>query len=67
MSNADELREILRENSLKSKDVAEIIDVSLDTVKSWLISSSSKRYRPMKDRDIDYLRLKLLEKQRSSK
>lgn len=59
MSNADELREIMRENKLKSMDIVELIDVSLATVRAWLIHKDSPKHRPIKNRDLEFLRLKI--------
>lgn len=62
MNNADQLRAIMSEHKLKAKDVAKLIHVSVDTVRSWLVHSGAEKHRPVKYRDIDYLRLKIKEK-----
>lgn len=62
MNNGEKLREIMHENSLKPGDIADLIDVTAQTVRSWLVDESSIKYRPMKNRDFDYLRLKMKEK-----
>lgn len=58
-TNAEQLREIMADNNLKAKDVSKLIDVSIDAVRSWLIHSGAPKHRPMKNRNLDYLRLKL--------
>ena len=64
MTNAEQLRVIMTVNNLKADDVADLIDVSLDTVKSWLVHSGAAKYRPMKSRDVDYLQLKIEQNKR---
>lgn len=59
MTNSDELRLIMAENKLKAADIAECIDVSIHLVRAWLLNADAARHRPMKNRDLDYLRLKL--------
>jgi hypothetical protein len=57
--NQQELRKIMEINNLKNMNVAEILSVSIDTVKSWLSQDDSDRYRPISDRNLEFLRLKL--------
>ena len=59
MTNAEQLRAIMSENKLKAADVAELIDVSLASVNAWLVHAGAGRHRPMKNRDLDYLQLKI--------
>ena len=62
MSNARKLKALMVTHSIDSDRVARLIGVSLYTVRAWLVSPESGKHRPMKDRDLDYLKLKLLEK-----
>ena len=59
MSNARNLKALMVTHSLKSREVADLIGVSLYTVKAWLINEGAGKFRRMKDRDLEYLRLKL--------
>lgn len=62
MTNNEQLREIMRFRKLKAVDVAGLIGNSAESVRGWLVDPSSKRYRAMKDRDLEYLLMKLEEK-----
>lgn len=59
MNNQDRLRQLMREHELSVKDVAGLLDMALDTVKAKLKPSSSRSARPVYDRDLEYLKLKL--------
>ena len=49
---ADRLREIMRERGLTRAQVARLLDVSLDTVHSWLRPPGNRAHRAMKAREI---------------
>ncbi len=55
-SNADQLREIMRENELNSQAIADLIDVSLKTVRCWLLHSGSEGHRKMKSRELKFIK-----------
>ncbi len=59
MNNADKLRRLKKEHELTTDDIAEKLGVSAYTVKSWLLHEESEAHRVMKDRDMEFLRIKL--------
>lgn len=60
MCNANKLRAEMVLNDLRAHDIADLIQVSIYTVRAWLISPESERHRIMKPRDLDYLRAKIM-------
>ena len=62
MTNRDKLKQIKLDYDLSNQDIADLLDVSLTTVISWLYPTTSKAHRPMKDKDLNYLNLLLAER-----
>jgi hypothetical protein len=62
MTNAEALRLIMSEHKYKAEDIADLIDVSIHLVKAWLLHSGAERHRPMKDRYLEHIQLKIKEK-----
>ncbi len=61
MTNAHKLRQLKEEHGLVNADIAQLLGVSIYTVRSWLRQSQSEAYRPMGDRELEFLNLKLKE------
>lgn len=59
-TNAEQLRKIMALHNLKAKHIAKLIDVSISLVRAWLVHEGSAKYRKMKDRDLDYLKCKIV-------
>ncbi len=57
--NASKLRQLKAQHELTRQDVADLLGVSPYTVKSWLLHEGSEAYRPMGDRELEFLNLKL--------
>lgn len=62
MNNQEYLKAVMAANGLQQKDIAEICGVKPPTVTGWLADPSVKYHRPMADRMIDLLKLKLRQK-----
>ena len=58
MKNREKLREIMNDKELTYNDVAKILGVKLETVRSWLYPSTCKAFRNMPDHRIWTLRSK---------
>ena len=59
MNNRERLMEIISDNSLERRDVAEMLMVKQDEVDSWLLSAESKNHTVMPDMAIELLELKM--------
>ncbi len=59
MTNVELLREYKRVYGLTSQKVADVLEVSVRTVSSWLAKPESTNYRVLKDSQIKYLKLAL--------
>lgn len=59
MTNNDRLREIIKREHLKRRQVAELLGVSLDTVHAWLRPEGNRSYRDCPARQVEFLELKL--------
>ena len=59
MNNRELLMEIISDNSLERRDVAEMLKVKTDEVDSWLLSAESKNHTPIPDMAIELLQLKM--------
>jgi predicted transcriptional regulator len=58
-SNQSKLRAIIKERGLKRREIAELLNVSIPAVNSWLSPANNKMHREMPDRMIEFLELKL--------
>ena len=58
-SNVAELRRIMKDHKLSRKDVAELCDVSIHTVKAWLLPAHAKAHRTFRDKELRSLKLEL--------
>ena len=58
MENREKLREIMNDNQFTYNDIATILEVKLETVKSWLLPSTCKAFRNMPNHRIRSLRQK---------
>ncbi len=58
-NNAITLRELMRVYGVNSQKVADLLQVSIYSVRAWLIHSGSEKYRPMTDRNLKMLKLVL--------
>ncbi|NKB38311.1 MAG: hypothetical protein GKR93_14295 [Gammaproteobacteria bacterium] len=59
MNNRERLMEIISDNGLERRDVAEMLMVKQDEVDSWLLSTESKNHTAMPDMAIELLELKM--------
>ncbi len=57
--NARTLRELMRVYGINSQKVADLLQVSIYSVRAWLIHDKSEKYRPMTDRNLKMLKLVL--------
>ncbi len=53
------LKVLMKRHSLSVKDVATLMDVSEQTVKSWRVKNDSVAYRYMPKRTLELMKLKL--------
>ncbi len=58
-TNPEKLMKIMADHNLNRFAIANLLDVHLRTVGSWLAPESSNSYREMPSRWIDYLQLKI--------
>ena len=56
-SNPEILNEIIRDYGLNAEKVAEMLSVSIHTVRSWTIHKDAPKHRNMPDRHIKLLKL----------
>lgn len=56
MTNAEILRQLMKDYGLTRKKTAVLMQLSEDAIDSWLRSSTNKSYRPMPDREITFLK-----------
>lgn len=61
-SNADFVRAYKRLYKLTTDDIAEIIMLAPNTIKSWLLKEDSSNHSPMKDRELAFLECRLQER-----
>ncbi len=59
MNNRERLMEIISDNSLERRDIAEMLKVKQEEVDSWLLSAESKNHTAMPDMAIELLELKM--------
>ena len=59
MNNRERLMEIITENELERREVAEMLKVKQEQVDRWLLSNESKNHEEMPEMAIELLELKL--------
>jgi hypothetical protein len=59
MNNRERLMDIIVDQKLDRREIAEMLKVKTDEVDHWLLSSESKNHREMPDMAIELLELKL--------
>jgi hypothetical protein len=59
MNNRERLMDIIVDQKLDRREIAEMLKVKIDEVDHWLLSSESKNHREMPDMAIELLELKL--------
>ncbi|TAJ95229.1 MAG: hypothetical protein EPO31_02290 [Gammaproteobacteria bacterium] len=59
MNNRDYLIEMISDNQLDRRDVAEMLKVKRETVDRWLLSNEATQHEEVPDMAIELLRLKL--------
>ena len=64
MKNVDRLREYKATYGLTNEKVAQLLDVSIRTVKSWLARQGSTNNRPMSDGRLNHLKLRCRDRKR---
>lgn len=53
--NINQIQKLIKQYDLKQQDVCKILNCSLDTVKSWLASPESNRFRKIPEFKYEYL------------
>lgn len=59
MNNRERLMEIISDNSLERREIAELLKVKQEEVDSWLLSPESKNHAAMPDMAVELLELKM--------
>jgi hypothetical protein len=59
MTNAEHLRQLIRDHQLTRARTAELCDASIHSVHSWLLPPSNKAHRNMPNTKLRLLRLEL--------
>jgi hypothetical protein len=62
MNNRERLMDIISENNLERRDVAELLSVKPDEVAHWLLPHDAKNHKEMPDMAIELLELKVVPK-----
>lgn len=56
MTNAETLRQLMRDYDLTRKKTAALLELPENTLDSWLKPATNKSHRPMPNREVSFLR-----------
>lgn len=59
MTNAQQLYDLMMQHGLTRREAADMISYSLPTINAWLAPATAKKHRPMPDRALESLKLRL--------